>query len=62
MTENEPEMGGHRLFTQPRARADDATCSGVIKGVTVSGNVIAPNNASCILDTVSVTGDVLVLP
>jgi pimeloyl-ACP methyl ester carboxylesterase len=45
----------------PAASADDATCSGVIKGATVTGNVIVPRNASCILDAVSVTGDVLVL-
>ena len=43
------------------ARADDAVCSGAIKGTTITGNIVVPENASCILDTVSVTGDVLVL-
>jgi hypothetical protein len=42
-------------------RADDTVCSGVIKGSTIAGNVIVPENVSCTLDTVSVTGDVLVL-
>jgi len=43
------------------ARADDTTCSGTIKATTVTGNIIVPANASCILDTVTVAGDVLVL-
>jgi pimeloyl-ACP methyl ester carboxylesterase len=41
------------------ARAD-TSCSGLIKGATVKGNIVVPKNASCTLDTVSITGDVLV--
>ena len=40
------------------AQADDAVCSGLIQGTTITGNVTVPVNASCTLDTVRITGDV----
>ena len=43
------------------AQADDAVCSGLIQGTTITGNVTIPVNASCTLDTVKITGDVNVL-
>jgi len=43
------------------AQADDAVCSGLIQGTTITGNVTVPVNASCTLDTVRITGDVNVL-
>ena len=41
--------------------AADTVCSGTISASTVSGNLVVPQNASCILQTVSVTGNVEVL-
>ena len=43
----------------PLARAETSS-SGLIKGASVKGNIVVPKNASCILDTVSVSGDVFV--
>lgn len=43
------------------ARAATTVCSDLIKGTTISGNVVVPVNASCTLDTVKVTGNVQVL-
>ena len=43
------------------ARAAEHVCSGVIKGTTVNGNLVVPKDASCILDTVSVSGNIQVL-
>ena len=48
------------LFGSVSAARADATCSGLVKGATVKGNLIVPKNAACTLDTVSITGDVLV--
>jgi hypothetical protein len=43
------------------AQAEDAVCSGLIQGTTITGNVTVPANGSCTLDTVKITGDVNVL-
>ena len=49
------------LFAASAARAADTVCSGTIKTSTINGNLVVPQGASCILDTVTVTGNVQVL-
>jgi Tannase and feruloyl esterase len=48
------------LFGSVSVARADTSCSGLIKGAAVKGNLVVPKNASCTLDTVSITGDVLV--
>src|SRR5579863_4686974 len=48
----------------PAARAADVTCTGVMGGgasgpLSIKGNVIVPKDASCTLNFVNVTGNVL---
>jgi hypothetical protein len=49
------------LFGGASSGRAETSCSDLIKGTTVEGNIVVPKKASCVLDTVNVTGDVLVL-
>jgi hypothetical protein len=49
------------LFGGASSGRAETSCSDLIKGTTVEGNIVVPKNASCVLDTVNVTGNVLVL-
>lgn len=49
------------LFVSGPAARADTSCTGLIKGTSVTGNLVVPQNASCTLDTVTVTGNVQVM-
>jgi hypothetical protein len=42
------------------ARAGDTSCTGALVGVTINGNLVVPDGASCSLTNARVTGNVLV--
>jgi hypothetical protein len=42
------------------ARADETSCTGSLVGVTINGNLVVPDGATCSLTNMRVTGNVLV--
>src|SRR5215831_9607070 len=51
---------GMMLATVSLARADNTSCTGTLVNTTINGNLVVPDSASCELDHVAVTGNVLV--
>lgn len=50
------------LAAAPDARAQDTACTTTLQSQTVDGDLVVPNDASCLLSAVTVTGNVWVEP